>query len=556
TDEGKKICKKFKAYPDKVAIKHYHNGEFNRDYERPRKLATMVRFLSDPTGEPAWEEDPASVDVVHMHSSKALLSYLKKEKLPVFVMFYAPWCTHCKKLKSPFAEVATELKGKTVLIGVDLMEQENRPIESVYNITGFPTLLYFENGHFKFQYNGERDKESILKWLKSPAFSEVPGEPSSWADEKSDVVHLSDATFDSFIAKQLNAIVMFYAPWCGHCKKLKPAYTEAARMLKESSVRGTFAAIDATTNPGVSERFKLQGYPTLKYFQHGTFVMDVDERSADGLVNFMSNPPDASKIPSTPAPPAQEEMDWGNVVQLTSASFQGELRSKKFALVMFYAPWCGHCKAAKPEFIAAAQSFSGESRVVFGAVDCTVENNLCSAYHVQGFPTIIFFSYLKLQIPYNGQRAATDFIGFIKSRISSEEAEQEKSDHETPLNQVTEFGKDVFVLTPENFAPKLEPLDKAVVFFHADWCVHCQNAKEAYSKAATKLRNKILLTSFSCTEYPGFCMEHGLMGYPSIFFYANGKLSAIYNGDRSTKSFVEKFSGEPDKMEQKSKTEL
>ena len=35
-------------------------------------------------------------------------------------------------------------------------------------------------------------------------------------------------------------------------------------------------------------------------------------------------------------------------------TFKPFLKKKKHVLVMFYAPWCGHCKTAKPHFEGAA----------------------------------------------------------------------------------------------------------------------------------------------------------------------------------------------------------
>jgi thiol-disulfide isomerase/thioredoxin len=40
----------------------------------------------------------------------------------------------------------------------------------------------------------------------------------AWSEEPSDVVHLTDLTFDEFMAREKSVLVMFYAPWCGHCK--------------------------------------------------------------------------------------------------------------------------------------------------------------------------------------------------------------------------------------------------------------------------------------------------------------------------------------------------
>lgn len=47
---------------------------------------------------------------------------------------------------------------------------------------------------------------------------------------------------------------MFYAPWCGHCKKMKPAFTVAAERLKNEGVNGKLAAVDATVERKLGDR--------------------------------------------------------------------------------------------------------------------------------------------------------------------------------------------------------------------------------------------------------------------------------------------------------------
>jgi len=47
-------------------MKHYHNGEFNKDYDRAAKVSALVNFMKDPTGDLPWEEDETAQDVVHL----------------------------------------------------------------------------------------------------------------------------------------------------------------------------------------------------------------------------------------------------------------------------------------------------------------------------------------------------------------------------------------------------------------------------------------------------------------------------------------------------------
>ncbi|KAG4077696.1 hypothetical protein HA402_009607 [Bradysia odoriphaga] len=143
--EAKKLCKKMKVTPTPIALKHYKDGDLHKDYDRQVTVTSIVNFMRDPGGDLPWEEDPIGMDVYHIQDATALGKYLKRETRPVMVMFYAPWCGYCKQLKPDYSAAATELKPSGyILAAIDVNRPENSVIRKQYNITGFPTILYYE----------------------------------------------------------------------------------------------------------------------------------------------------------------------------------------------------------------------------------------------------------------------------------------------------------------------------------------------------------------------------------------------------------------------------
>ena len=64
-----------------------------------------------------------------------------------------------------------------------------------------------------------------------------PNLRQKWEDFRSDVVVLTDSNFESVVSAEKEIMVEFYAPWCGHCKRLKPHYEEAATKLRKDSIK-------------------------------------------------------------------------------------------------------------------------------------------------------------------------------------------------------------------------------------------------------------------------------------------------------------------------------
>lgn len=75
---------------------------------------------------------------------QALSKLIRREELPILIMFYAPWCGFCKQLKPDFSGAATELRGHSLFAAIDVNRPENAAVRHLYNITGFPTLIYFK----------------------------------------------------------------------------------------------------------------------------------------------------------------------------------------------------------------------------------------------------------------------------------------------------------------------------------------------------------------------------------------------------------------------------
>ncbi|OII74524.1 uncharacterized protein cubi_00077 [Cryptosporidium ubiquitum] len=115
-------------------------------------------------------------------------------------------------------------------------------------------------------------------------------EPPSEEDNDGPVRIVVSKTFKKeVIESNLDVLIVFYAPWCGHCRKLEPDYNILAQRLRGINDKLRIAKIDGSQNE--VENIQILGYPSILLFKLGKKTEPIlysGDRSVANMIEWIS----------------------------------------------------------------------------------------------------------------------------------------------------------------------------------------------------------------------------------------------------------------------------
>jgi len=270
-------------YKDTVVI--YKTGEEPLVFNEDKLSKTKVVAWVTSEGYPSYEEISQPVWQRSQTANKPLLALFVDNTKPAELELVR--------------EIAKKFKGKVVTTYGPLPAQKSLAERWGSSGNFFPTAILadWKNSNNPVMSIFNEDAEKALTVESGVAFVEKALKDEYESYLKSEPVPTNNGPVHVLVGrtieKEINdpekdVFVEFYAPWCGHCKKLAPVWDELAATLSSVS-HVKIAKIDATAN-NLPKNVAVRGYPTLIFYPKGNKKEGITyngERDLENLTKFV-----------------------------------------------------------------------------------------------------------------------------------------------------------------------------------------------------------------------------------------------------------------------------
>ncbi|PIN17433.1 Protein disulfide isomerase (prolyl 4-hydroxylase beta subunit) [Handroanthus impetiginosus] len=247
------------------------------------EISALEKFIEEsaiPTVT-VWDSDPIN----HPYLNKFFQG--PSDKAMLFVNFSKDYDAFRQKYKD-VASLYKE-KGISFLFG-DVDSTQNAFQYFGLEIEQAPLLIIQkDNGEKYLKANIEPDQ--IASWVKEYLDGlvkpHIRSEPIPEVNNEPVKVVVRDSLQDFVFNSGKNVLLEFYAPWCGHCKRLAPILDEVAISF-ENDPDVIIAKFDATANDVPRDTFDVQGFPTV-YFRSasGNLLRYDGDRTKEDIISFI-----------------------------------------------------------------------------------------------------------------------------------------------------------------------------------------------------------------------------------------------------------------------------
>ncbi|KAH6765498.1 PDI-like 1-2 [Perilla frutescens var. hirtella] len=229
-------------------------------------------------------------------------------------MLFANFSKDHDDFEAKYKNVATLYKGK----GISFMFGDVDTTQNAFQYFGLKAeqapllIIQKEDGQKYLKANIEPDHiDSFVKdFLEGQVKPYIRSEPIPEANDEPVKVVVRHSIQDIVFNSGKNVLIEFYAPWCGHCKKLAPILDEVALSF-ESDPNVLIAKYDATANDVPSESFDVQGFPTVYFRSSSGELSQYDgDRTKEDIISYINaNRGDKPAQSSSPKSESVDEAD-------------------------------------------------------------------------------------------------------------------------------------------------------------------------------------------------------------------------------------------------------
>ena len=291
-----------RKYDEKFKFAIVNNFKNKKNKNKIKLFKQFDEGQNDLNAESNEFNEKLFIDFIEKYSVRKILKYdnkiynlIKRKKNKGIFLIYNEFDKEKENYYNILKKIQPKNEDFKFIYLSNKSENEQNFIER-YQIDSFPSLLILdgtnEEGLKKYKSNEKNLNEKIIndfieKFRQNKLEPFYKSQPIP-KENNGNVFKLVGKNFEKEVLNNnKDVLIKFYAPWCGHCKKLAPVYEQLAIRYKDNN-NLLIAEIDATENeiPGVS----ITGYPTIKFWRSiDKKVIDYNfERSLEGFETFLT----------------------------------------------------------------------------------------------------------------------------------------------------------------------------------------------------------------------------------------------------------------------------